>query len=187
MNLQLISPRLEARITGVLYFLNLLTGVAAMVLISRKQQSAGDAMNLVASILYTAVTLLLWHLLRNVDSWVSAVAAVVSLLGYWLPLARYEDAYPPLHITNFLFFGIYCLLIAYLIFRSRFMPNIVGALMACAGVCWLTTLSLHLTHVLGPVPLGIGLLGEGTLIVYLMWFGLDEKQWREQSHALANE
>ena len=185
MNFQPTSPRLEARITGVLYLLNLLTGVAAMVLIGRKQQGAGDAMNLVASILYTAVTLLLWHLLRNVNSWVSSVAAVVSLLGCWLPLARYENAYPPLHITNFLFFGIYCLLIAYLIFHSHFMPNIVGALMACAGVCWLTTLSLHLTHVLGPVPLGIGLLGEGTLIVYLMWFGLNEERWLEQTAPFA--
>ena len=59
MNFQPRSPRLEARITGVLYLLNLLTGVAAMVLISRKLQGAGDAMNLVASVLYTAVTLLL--------------------------------------------------------------------------------------------------------------------------------
>lgn len=89
-----------------------------MVLISRKQQGAGDSMNLVASILYTAVTLLLWHLLRGVNSWIAAVAAVVSLLGCWLPLARYENAYPPLHITNFLFFGIDCLLIAYLILRA---------------------------------------------------------------------
>lgn len=139
------SPRLEARITGVLYLLNLLTGVAAMVLISRKHQDAGDALNHVAFVLYTAVTLLLWHLLRGVNPWLAAVTAVVSLLDCRLPLARYENAYPPLHNTSFLFFGIYCLLIAYLIFRSRFMPNIVGALMPCAGICWLTTMSPHLT------------------------------------------
>ncbi len=35
------SPRLEARITGVFYLLNLLTGVAAIVLIGHKQQSCG--------------------------------------------------------------------------------------------------------------------------------------------------
>lgn len=180
MNLQPRSPRLEARITGVLYLLNLLTGVAAMVLISRKLQGAGDAMNLVASVLYTAVTLLLWHLLRPVSAWLSAVAAVVSLLGCWLPLAPYEKAFPPLHITNFCFFGIYCLLIAYLIFRSRFMPNVVGVPMACAGICWLTTLSRGLTHALGPLPLALGLIGEGTLIVYLIWFGLNEERWQQQ-------
>ena len=51
MNLQPRSPRPEARIAGVLYLLNLLTGVAAMVLMSRKLQSTRDAMNLVASVL----------------------------------------------------------------------------------------------------------------------------------------
>lgn len=40
------SPWLEARITGVLYFLNLLTGVAAMVLISRKHQDCRSRRNL---------------------------------------------------------------------------------------------------------------------------------------------
>lgn len=102
------SPRLEARITGTLYLFNLLTGVAAIVLIGHKQQSAGDMMNLIASVLYTVITLLLWHLLRPVSAWVSGVAAVVSLLGCWLPLTRYENAYPPWHITDFAFFGTYC-------------------------------------------------------------------------------
>ena len=152
-----MSPRLVAHITGALYLSNLLTGVAAIVLIGHKQQSAGDEMNLVAAVLYTIVTVLLWHLLRPVNGWVSAFAAVVSLLGCWLPLTRYENAYPPLHITDFTFFGTYCLLIGYLIFRSRFMPSFVGAMMTCAGVCWLTTLSPKLSHALGPIPLGLGL------------------------------
>ncbi len=182
MNFHPKSPRLEARITGVLYLFNALTGIAAMILISRKLESTGDAMNLVASVLYTAVTLLLWHLLRPVSSWTSAVAAVVSLLGCWLPLSRYETAYPPLHITSFAFFGIYCLLIGYLIVRSRFMPKFVGVLMACAGVCWLTTLLPNLTHLLAPLPMAVGLLGEGTLILYLISFGLNEKRWQEQAH-----
>ena len=107
----------------------------------------------------------------------------MSLLGCWLPLTRYENAYPPLHITTFFFFGIYCLMIANLILRSRFMPNVVGALMACAGVCWLTTLSPNLTHALGPIPLAVGLLGEGTLIVYLIWFGLNEEAMAATAHA----
>lgn len=179
-----MSPRLEARITGVLYPCNLLTGVAAIVLISHKQQSAGDTMNLVAAVLYTVVTLLLWHLLRPVSGWVSACAAGVSLLGCWLPITRYENAYPPQHITDFTFFGIYCLLLAYLIFRSRFIPNFVGALMTCAGVCWLTTLLPKLSHALGPFPFALGLFGEGTLIIYLIWVGLNEKRWQEQADAL---
>ncbi len=49
------------------------------------------------------------------------------------------------------------------------MPNIVGVFMTCAGVCWLTTLSLRLTRAWGPIPLAIDILGEGALIVYLIW------------------
>src|SRR6266436_4128408 len=41
----------------------------------------------------------------------------------------------------FVFFGVYCLLIGYLIFRSPFLPRILGVLMAIAGFGWLTFLS----------------------------------------------
>jgi hypothetical protein len=170
------SPKGEARLTGVLYLLNMIAGIAAMVLLSRNMQAAGNAVNLVASILYSGVTLLLWHLFRSVNPWVSAVAALASMLGCWLPILGYM---PP-HLSNFVFFGIYCLLIAGLIVRSRLMPKAVGASMACAGVCWLTTISPSLSRTLSPFPMIVGVLGEGTLIVYLLIRGLDEQGWRDR-------
>ncbi len=98
------------------------------------------------------------------------------MLGLWLPILGYL----PAHISNFIFFGIYCLLIAYLIVRSRFMPNTVGALMACAGVSWLTTISPSLSRTPSPFAMIVGLIGEGTLILYLLVWGLDEQRWRDQ-------
>ncbi len=172
----MISPKKEARIAGVLYLFNMLTGIAAMGLLSRNMQAAGNAVNIVSTILYTGVTLLLWHLFRHVNPWISAVAALVSMLGLWLPILGYL----PAHISNFIFFGIYCLLIAYLIVRSRFMPNTVGALMACAGVSWLTTISPSLSRTPSPFAMIVGLIGEGTLILYLLVWGLDEQRWRDQ-------
>jgi hypothetical protein len=38
--------------------------------------------------------------------------------------------------TFLAFFGLYCLLIGYLIFRSTFLPRIIGVFMALAG--WAT-------------------------------------------------
>jgi hypothetical protein len=38
---------------------------------------------------------------------------------------------------SLVFFGFHCLLIGYLIFRSTFLPRILGALMA-TGLCYLT-------------------------------------------------
>lgn len=176
--------RIEARFAGVLYLLNMLTGIAAMMLLNRKMQGPGDAMNLVASVLYTGVTLLLWHLFLPGNAWVSSLAALVSLLGCWLPLARYQNGDLPVHITNFTFFGVYCLLIAYLILKSTFMPKAVGVLMSCAGVSWLTTMLPDLAHALGPLPLIVGMIGEGSLIVYLLIWGLREQRWQEQAQGL---
>jgi hypothetical protein len=47
----------------------------------------------------------------------------------------------PYKISSLVFFGPYCLLIGYLIFRSTFLPRILGVLMALAGLGWLIFLS----------------------------------------------
>jgi hypothetical protein len=138
MNLHQVSARLEARIAGVLYLLSILMGLAAMTLISRKMQAQGDQVNLIAGVLYTGVTVILWHLFLPVSKWISTCAAIFSLMGCWLPASLYRAA----HISNFVFFGVYCLIIGYLIVRSRFFPNPLGFLMAAAGVCWLTSVEV---------------------------------------------
>jgi hypothetical protein len=61
------------------------------------------------------------------------------------------------------FNGFYCLLIGYLIFRSAFLPRILGALMGFAGLGWLTFLSTPLANHLSPYNLASGLLGEGSV------------------------
>lgn len=175
-----VSSRTEARIAGVLYLFNFFTGITAMILLSRSMQGAGDAVNLIASVLYTGVTLLLWHLFFRGNVWVSSFAAIISLLGCWLPLARFQTANQSVHITYFTFFGVYCVLIAYLIFRSALMPKTVGVLMACAGISELTSILPHLSHALGPVPIIGALVGEGSLILYLLIWGIREAQWQDQ-------
>jgi drug/metabolite transporter superfamily protein YnfA len=161
-----VSPILEARVAGGIYLLSIV-----MLLISSEMQALGDQANLVAGILYTGMTLLLWHLLWPVDKWLATGAAMISLLGCWAPLAWFKAA----HTTNFLFFGLCCLAIGYLIVRSRFLPNVFGVLMACAGLAWLVTTFPWLAHTIAPFPVIVGLIGEGALMGYLLVKGLDER------------
>lgn len=121
---QLVSPRLEARVTGGLYLLNILVGILALILINRKMQTQGDQVNFIAGVIYTGVTVLLWHIFWPVNKWVSTVAAIFSLMGCWLPQAVYTAA----HLNNFVCFGVYCLSIAYLIARSHYFPVALGLL-----------------------------------------------------------
>ncbi|PYQ49613.1 MAG: DUF4386 domain-containing protein [Acidobacteria bacterium] len=72
---------------------------------------------------------------------------------------------------SLVFMGFSCLLIGYLIFRSTFLPKIVGALMAFAGLAWLTFMSPALAAHLSPYIVAPGLLGEGTLTVWLLVIG----------------
>ena len=51
------------------------------------------------------------------------------------------------------FFGFYCVLLGYLIFKSTFLPRIVGALMALAGLGYLTLLAKPLANYLAPYNL----------------------------------
>jgi len=77
------------------------------------------------------------------------------------------------------FFGFYCLLIGYLIFRSTFLPRILGALMMLAGLGWLTFLWPPLAHQLSPYVFFPGIFGEGALTVWLLVAGVNAQRWNE--------
>jgi len=81
------------------------------------------------------------------------------------------------------FFGFYCVLIGYLIFRSTFLPRIIGALMAFAGLGWLTFLSQPLARALYPYNLLPSALGEGPLMLWLLAMGVNVQRWKEQASA----
>jgi hypothetical protein len=83
----------------------------------------------------------------------------------------------------FVFFGVYCLLIGYLIFKSSFLPRILGVLMAFAGLGWLTFLFPPLANYLSPYNLVLGFLAELALMLWLLVMGVDVQRWREQAGA----
>jgi hypothetical protein len=85
--------------------------------------------------------------------------------------------------TSLVFFGFYCLLIGYLILRSTFLPRILGALMILAGLGWLTFLWPPLAKSLSPYILIPGVLGEGSLTLWLLVMGVNARRWNEQAGA----
>jgi hypothetical protein len=167
------SPLSKARTAGVFYLLVFLTGGLSLFVRGR----LGFAAGLIAGACYIAVTLLFYYIFKPVNRSLSLLAASVSLVGIIVG---------PLGLTSvnpLVFFGFYCLLIGYLIFRSTFLPRILGALMVFAGLGWLTFLAPPLANSLSPYIFLPGILGEGSLTVWLLVKGVNVQRWKEQASA----
>jgi hypothetical protein len=80
-------------------------------------------------------------------------------------------------------FGFYDLLIGFLMFRSVFLPRILGVLMALAGLGWLTFLYPPLANSLSPYVLVLGFLAELLLMLWLLVKGVNVQRWKEQASA----
>lgn len=175
------SSRLKARMAGLFYLLTIVTGALAA-FSTGKLFEYRDAMNLSASACYIAVTLLFYGLFKPVDASLSLIAAVFSLVGCALSALGLFHLPPPIRSVNpLVLFGVYCLLIGYLIFRSDFLPRILGVLMVIGGLGWLTFVSSTLADTLTPYNLAPGILGEGALTVWLLAKGVDAKRWQERA------
>ena len=81
---------------------------------------------------------------------------------------------------SLVFFGFYCVLIGNLVFRSGFLPRAVGILMVFAGLGWLTFLWPPLATSWSPYVMLPGLLGEGSLTLWLLVKGVDAERWEER-------
>jgi hypothetical protein len=172
------SPDFRARIAGVLYLLTIVTGILALKFVTGGRQWL--VTNLIATACYIAVTLLFYYIFKPVNRSLSLLAAFFSLAGCaigFLSLFHFAR----FGISPLVFFGFYCLLIGYLISRSTFLPRILGVLMAFGGLGWLTFLSPPLASHLSPYIFAPGLLGEGSLTLWLLVIGVNEQRWEEQA------
>jgi len=176
------SPRFKARISGVVYLLYFLAAILAQFLIGRKLVAYGNATNLIATACYVILTLLFYAMFKPVNRSLSLVAALFSLVGcVVMTLGLLPQV--SLAISPLLFFGPYCLLIGYLIFRSTFLPRILGVLMALAGLGWLAFLSPNLAHFLSLSIEGLGIFAEASLMLWLIVIGVNIQRWNEQANS----
>ncbi|HXN58193.1 MAG TPA: DUF4386 domain-containing protein [Candidatus Angelobacter sp.] len=76
------------------------------------------------------------------------------------------------------FFGVFQIVLGYLIFRSAFLPRIIGAFVALAGLGWLTFLSPPLANqLLTPLEV-LGIAAEASLMLWLLVMGVKSERWR---------
>jgi hypothetical protein len=228
------SPRLKARIAGVLYLTSAMAYSFADNSVRGKLVVSGDAVatahnilshlslyrlgfaaELISVVLYITVTLIFYDLFRPVNRSISLFAAFFSLGGciiqalsslfHLAPLfvlggAQYLSAFKVEQLQALalmflklraeaaniymVFFGCYCLVIGYLIFRSTFLPRILGVFMVIAGFSYQLFLSPPLaTHLFPYVVVPAGALGELSLILWLIVFGVNSQRWKEQAGA----
>ncbi len=179
------SPGLTARLTGVFWLMAFVTDAAGKLAPDRWVLAA----ELIATACLLAATVLVYQLLKPVNRNLSLLAAFLGLAGCALGASNslFHLGAQASNI-DFLFFGLHCLLIGYLVLRSTFLPRTVGALMAFGGLGWMTfslvnLLSLPLAKSLSPYFVVPGILGEVTLAMWLIVRGVNVPRWKEQASA----
>ena len=176
--------RTRAKTAGVFYLLNILAGVLALIFVNRGLAVYSDAAILFAAACYVGVTLLFYSLFKPVDRKLSVLAAIFSLMGCAISALGPFHLLPS-YISPLVFFGVYCLLIGYLVIRSAFLPRILGALMMFGGLGWMTYLSPQLVDHLVPYNMLPGVLGEVSLTLWLLGTGVNVQRWNDQASAVA--
>jgi hypothetical protein len=125
-----------------------------------------------------AATILLYTIFKPVNRNLSLLAISLNLVALTF------EVFQVLNI-GLIFHGLYCLLIAYLIFSSTFLPRILGAAMSIAGLCWLTFLPTSLANYLSPFNMASALVAEGLVMLWLLVMGLSGSEARRESSNLA--
>jgi Domain of unknown function (DUF4386) len=89
---------------------------------------------------------------------------------------------------SLIFFGCFCLMVGYLIFKSGYLPKTVGVLMQIAGACYLTNsfaliLSPSVANRLFPAILVPAFIGEVSLCLWLLVKGVNVEKWEDRARA----
>jgi hypothetical protein len=184
-----VSPRLKARIAGFLYlmvFLSAPSGAASATPVKMTINLACDL----------GVALLLCYLLRPVSKSLSLLVALfrlifvifmaVNSLNYfgvteWFQRPHSAAAFDAGYGIALVPFGMSCVLIGYLVFRSTFLPRILGVLMSLAGAAYLIFLWPQLgSRIFFPWIVVPAVLGEASLTLWLLVMGVNVDRWKQQ-------
>ena len=166
----------HARITGMVYLLYFVAAISAQLLIDKGFVATGNALNLLGDALYITVTLLFYRLFRPVNQKLSLLAALFSFAGCAVTVMA-QIHLDSLQLSPFIFFGPFCLLIGYLIFRSIFLPRFLGILLMLAGAAWIIYIIPGLPKMLLVPIQALGILAEAFLMLWLIAIGIKPEKW----------
>jgi len=86
--------------------------------------------------------------------------------------------------VSLVFFGVFCVVIGYLILRSKFLPAILGLLMVAAGAIYcIENFALFLALPDVPYIRWVHLVAELSLALWLLVVGVNEGKWRARALA----
>lgn len=185
---------------------------AANILANKTLFQLSTALNLMATLAYVAVVALIYLLFKPASRRLALLAALFGLVGcaiggfsgvfQLVPLivlqsnsgaftaAQLQElAYLFVNVggkagnIGLVFFAFHCLLTGVLIVKSAFVPRAIGALMVIAGIGWFTFVWPPLANALAPYNMLPGMLGEGSLTLWLLVMGVNVERWRKQAGA----
>ena len=170
-----MSLLLRARVAAILYFVALAAALSEELLLHGKPAAA---VGLVALFCNTTVSALIFLIFRVVQRHVALLALILNLAGLACEAVHWQPHGIDLGLA---FHGGYCVLIGFLIFESALLPQVFGVLMMFAGCAWLTYLSPPFANRISPYNLSLALLGEASLMIWLMAKGVILERWRAAS------
>jgi len=147
--------------------------------VSRRLSLAAAAFSMIGIAVLAADSFFLLAALRLLDapSYLTAVMATpqrdaIALLS----LNLHGDGYD----LSLVFFGVYCLMLGLLVWRSGVLPRLIGALMGMAGLCYLINsvadlAAPPLAKTLSPHLMDPTLIGEAAMAIWLLVFGRNDR------------
>lgn len=174
-----MSARARARIGGVFYLLDLVTSVIGDTVLHGTP--LGLAADRFATVCYVIVTVVLFSLLRVINMTLAIFMASFSLLALMTWTFGQLVWNGSATAAGNVIFGVYLVIAGFLIYRSTFMPRIVGAALAPGGLGLLTYVSPRLVGHIYPYNAIPALVGETSLMLWLVLVGINLQRWEARA------
>ena len=181
-----MSPRFKARMAGLLYLLIFITAPSGAATATPPKMF----INLVCD---AGVAFIFYYLFLPVSRRLSLFASLcrlvfvvvmaVNSLNYFgalefLQASHSSSSFNKGYGIALIPFGLHCVLTGYLIYRSTFLPRILGLLMMLAGFAYLIFLWPSLgDRLFFPYIVVPGVVGEGLLTLWLLVMGVNNIRW----------